>query len=65
MMAGALPFGSLPVEGQRITHNHVTALAAITFYEGAVRPLARTRRRPQKKRPAEFQPEPPSRMSGL
>ena len=29
----------LPVEG-RVTHNHVTALAAITFYEGAVRPLA-------------------------
>lgn len=55
----------LPIEGQRITHNHVTALAAITFYEGAVRPLVRTRRRPEKKRPAAFRPEPPSGMSGL
>lgn len=44
----------LPVEGQRVTHNHVTALAAITFYEGEVRPLARTRRRPQKDRPSAF-----------
>ena len=49
----------LPIEGQRITHNHVTALAAITFFEGALRPLARNRRRPQKYRPAAFHPEPP------
>lgn len=55
----------LPIEGQRITHNHVTALAAITFHEGAVRPLARTRRRPEKKRPAAFSPEPPSGTSSL
>ncbi len=48
----------LPVEGQRITNNHVVALAAITFFEGAVRPLARTRRRPEKNRPSELRPEP-------
>lgn len=47
----------LPVEGQRATHNHVVALAAVTYYEGAVRPLARTRRRPEKDRPPAFGPE--------
>jgi PIN domain nuclease of toxin-antitoxin system len=41
----------LPIEGQCITHNHVIALAAISFYERAVRPLTRTRRRPEKERP--------------
>ena len=35
----------LPMTGQRITHNHVAAFAAITFFEGQVRPLARTRLR--------------------
>jgi hypothetical protein len=54
----------LPIHGQRITHNHVTALAAITFYEGAVRPLARTRRRPEKQRPSAFRPESPTAMPG-
>lgn len=44
----------LPMAGQRITHNHVAAFAAITFYEGEVRPLAQTRRRPVKDRPAIF-----------
>ena len=44
----------LPMTGQRITHNHVAAFAAITFFEGKVRPLAQTRRRPQKDRPAIF-----------
>ena len=42
----------LPMTGQRITHNHVAAFAAITLFEGQVRPLARTRRRPAKDRPA-------------
>lgn len=50
----------LPVEGQRVTHNHVMAFAAVTFYEGEVRPLARNRRRPRKQRPAEFEPRPPT-----
>lgn len=44
----------LPLTGQRITHNHVAAFAAITLFEGAVRPLARSRRRPAKDRPADF-----------
>ena len=44
----------LPMSGQRITHNHVAAFAAITLFEGHVRPLARTRRRPAKDRPAIF-----------
>jgi hypothetical protein len=49
----------LPVEGQRITHRHVTALAAVAYFEGRLRPLARTRRRPANQRPARFDPEPP------
>lgn len=44
----------LPLVGQRITHHHVNALAAITLFEGRVRPLARTRRRPEKGRPREL-----------
>lgn len=44
----------LPMTGQRITHNHVAAFAAITLFEGAVRPLARSRRRPAKDRPSDF-----------
>ena len=47
----------LPMTGQRITHNHVAAFAAVTFVEGTVRPLTRTRRRPQKERPAIFDVE--------
>lgn len=47
----------LPMAGQRITHNHVSAFAAVTFFEGEIRPLAQTRRRPQKARPAIFDPE--------
>jgi hypothetical protein len=46
----------LPVRGQRITHNHVNALAVIAYLEGSLRPLARTRRRPQKERPAHLVP---------
>lgn len=52
------PSYPLPVVGQRITTNHVVALAAITFFEGRVRPLARNRRRPEKQRPARFDPTP-------
>jgi hypothetical protein len=46
----------LPVQGQRITHRHVSALAAIAYFEGRLRPLAQTRRRPEKLRPARFNP---------
>ena len=48
----------LPVDG-RITHRHVGALAAVTFFEGRLRPLARTRRRPERDRPAAYTPLPP------
>lgn len=46
-----MPDYPLPCEGQRITHNHVNTLAAITLFEGSVRPLAQNRRRPAKHRP--------------
>ena len=59
------PSYPLPVDGQRITHNHVNALAAITFYEGQVRPLTRNRRRPEKDRPERFAPVPPPPDAGL
>lgn len=49
-----MPEYRLPLSGQRITHSHVAAFAAVTLYEGAVRPLARTRRRAAKDRPPEF-----------
>jgi hypothetical protein len=51
------PTYRLPVRGQRITHRHVSALAAVAYFEGALRPLARARRRPEKLRPARFDPE--------
>ena len=54
------PAYPLPMSGQRITHNHVNAFAAITLFEGRVRPLARNRRRPQRDRPEAFHPQPPS-----
>ena len=47
----------LPVEGQRTTHRHVTALAAVAYFEGSLRPLARARARPAKLRPARYKPE--------
>lgn len=50
------PSYPLPIEGQRITHNHVNAIATIAYLEGRLRPLARTRRRPEKDRPARFTP---------
>jgi hypothetical protein len=43
-----MPDYPLPMTGQRITHGHVAAFATITLFEGAIRPLARTRRRPSK-----------------
>lgn len=54
------PAYPLPIAGQRITHNHVTALAAITLFEGGVRPLIRTRRRPQRDRPSAYDPPAPA-----
>ena len=59
------PAYPLPVEGQRITHNHVNALAAITYFEKDIRPLTRTRRRPERTRPARFTPLPPDPRTGL
>jgi hypothetical protein len=53
------PTFPLPIEGQRITHNHVMALAAVVLYEGELRPLPRTRRRAERDRPERFAPEPP------
>jgi len=55
----------LPVEGRNITHGHVDALAAIAYFEGALRPLAQNRRRPQKNRPDRFRtPVPASGPEG-
>jgi hypothetical protein len=48
----------LPREG-RIAHMHVSAFAAIAYFEGSLRPLARDRRRPEKDRPAHLRPHPP------
>lgn len=53
------PSYPLPMVGQRITHNHVNAFAAITLFEGKLRPLARTRRRPQRDRPEAYTPQAP------
>jgi hypothetical protein len=56
----------LPIEGQRITHNHVNALAAVTYFDGRLRPLAQNRRRPAKNRPAHLvDPAPPDPGTGL
>lgn len=41
----------LPDVGQRISHGHVVAFAAVTHFEGHLRPLSRGRRRPQSQRP--------------
>jgi hypothetical protein len=59
------PSYPLPMAGQVITHNHVSAFAAVTLFEGQIRPLARTRRRPQKDRPAEYQPRAPEPGHGF
>ncbi|UIN30320.1 hypothetical protein [Microbacterium binotii] len=55
------PRHPLPVVGRNITHGHVNALAAIAYFEGALRPLAQNRRRPQKNRPDRFRTPPPVR----
>jgi hypothetical protein len=55
----------LPMSGQRITHNHVHAFAAVAYFEGRLRPLARTRRRNGRTRPANVQPLPPDPSTGL
>lgn len=49
----------LPVSGQKISRGHVLALAAVGYFEGSLRPLARDRRRPGKQRPVRFTPRPP------
>jgi hypothetical protein len=53
------PAYPLPLEEQKATHNHVTAFAAIVFYEGTLRPLRQSRRRPAKLRPDAYTPVPP------
>ncbi len=50
-----VPDYPLPVSGQRITNDQVCALAAITLFEGSVRPLPRLRRRPAKACPPDLQ----------
>lgn len=52
------PTYPLPIEGQRITHNHVNAIAALAYLEGRLRPMARTRRRAEKDRPERFATHP-------
>lgn len=59
------PSYPLPMTGQRITHNHVNAFAAISYREGKLRPLSQTRRRPEKDRPAHLVPLPPDPRTGL
>ncbi len=54
----------LPREG-RIAHMHVSAFAAIAYFEGSLRPLARARRRPEKDRPAHLKQLPPDPLTGL
>lgn len=55
----------LPITGQRISHGHVTALAAVAYFEGRLRPLARTRRRRNGERPSHLAPQPPDPRTGL
>ena len=50
------PTYPLPIEGQRVTHNHVNAIAAVAYLEGRLRPMARSRRRAEKDRPERFAP---------
>jgi len=56
---------SLPMSGQRITHHHVIAFAAVAYFEGRLRPLARTRRRNEKDRPEHLDAQPPDPATGL
>jgi len=39
------PSFPLPVQGVKVKNSHVVALAAVTHFEGSLRPLARDRRR--------------------
>jgi hypothetical protein len=59
----------LPVEGRRITLGHVVAFACMHQIEGAIRPLARRRRRPAKALPDHIKNGPgpidPTRMHEL
>lgn len=59
------PSFPLPVSAKRITHAHVVALAAITYFEGRVRPLARARSRPIADRPERFTPVAPDPRAGI
>ena len=52
------PSYPLPVVGQRVLLRHVTALAAVAYFEGSIRPLARNRSRAQRDRPARFTTDP-------
>ena len=45
------PSVALPVVGQRISSGHCIALAAVTYFEGDLRPLARGRRRAKRDTP--------------
>lgn len=58
------PTYPLPLTRQTITHNHVNAFAAIAYFEGRLRPLAQTRRRPQKNRPPRLEPRPTDSRHG-
>lgn len=48
------PSYPLPDPGQRVSHGHVIAYAAVTHFEGRLRPLVRGRRRPKANRPPEL-----------
>jgi len=50
------PAYALPIEGQHITHNHVCAIAAVAYFEGRLRSLSQTERRPVNSRPRRFTP---------
>ena len=54
------PTYPVPLEGQNVSHNHVHAFAAIAYFEGALRPLQQSRRRPTKLRPEAYKPLLPS-----
>ena len=59
------PGYALPIEGQRLTLGKVSAFAAIAYFEGRLRPLSRTRRRPKNARPARFAPLPLDPGTGI
>jgi hypothetical protein len=59
------PSYPLPVADQKVTHRHVSALAAIAYFEGSLRPLTQARSRPENQRPDRFTPEPPIGLHGV